>query len=105
MVTVLICLTLPVVGRLVPGLGDFQAPSFDSRAMAKVLPLSVVFVTMISLNNLCLKHVGVAFYYIGRSLTTVFNVLMTRLILGRSKTHRSSNPADPGRVILLAISR
>lgn len=36
---------------------------------------------MISFNNLCLKNVGVAFYYVGRSLTTVFNVLFTYLVL------------------------
>ena len=30
---------------------------------------------MISMNNLCLQYVGVPFYYIGRSLTTVFNVV------------------------------
>lgn len=43
----------------------------------QVLPLSIVFASMISFNNLCLKYVGVAFYYIGRSLTTVFNVVCT----------------------------
>ena len=32
----------------------------------QLLPLSVVFVGMITLNNLCLKNVGVSFYYIGR---------------------------------------
>ncbi|CAG6016220.1 unnamed protein product [Menidia menidia] len=31
---------------------------------------------MITFNNLCLKHVGVAFYTVGRSLSTVFNVLL-----------------------------
>jgi len=43
-----------------------------------------VFVAMIAFNNLCLKYVGVSFYYIGRSLTTVFNVLMTWLLLGKN---------------------
>ena len=55
---------------------------------------------MITFNNLCLKHVDISFYYIGRyvtlcfnhidiivilhrSLTTVFNVLMTYFILGQ----------------------
>ena len=52
----------------------------------QVLPLSIVFVAMISFNNLCLKYVGVAFYYIGRSLTTVFNVLMTWILLGNFST-------------------
>ena len=41
----------------------------------QVLPLSIIFVCMITFNNLCLKYVGVAFYYVGRSLTTVFNVV------------------------------
>ena len=49
----------------------------------KVLPLSIIFVGMITFNNLCLRHVGVSFYYIGRSLTTVFNVLLTYFILGQ----------------------
>ena len=48
-----------------------------------MLPLSVVFVAMITFNNLCLKYVGVSFYYISRSLTTVFNVIMSYLILGQ----------------------
>merc|ERR1711872_571604 len=43
---------------------------------------SVVFVGMITFNNLCLKNVGISFYFIGRSLTTVFNVLLTFFILG-----------------------
>ena len=34
---------------------------------------------MITFNNLCLKHVDVSFYYIGRSLTTVFNVVSVEI--------------------------
>ncbi len=49
----------------------------------QILPLSVVFVAMIAFNNLCLKFVPISFYYVGRSLTTVFNVLLTYLILGQ----------------------
>ena len=41
----------------------------------QVAPLSVVFVGMITFNNLTLKFLGVAFYNVGRSLTTVFNVV------------------------------
>lgn len=41
----------------------------------QVLPLSIVFVGMITFNNLTLKYLGVAFYNVGRSLTTVFNVV------------------------------
>ena len=39
------------------------------------MPLSVVFVGMIAFNNLCLKEVGVPFYNVGRSLTTLFNIV------------------------------
>jgi solute carrier family 35 (GDP-fucose transporter), member C1 len=38
-------------------------------------------VAMVLFNNLCLKYVGVAFYYISRSLTTVFNVALSYLVL------------------------
>lgn len=41
-----------------------------------------MFTMMIATNNLCLKYVGVAFYYVGRSLTTVFNVVLSYMILG-----------------------
>ncbi len=35
----------------------------------------MIFVGMITFNNLTLKFLGVAFYNVGRSLTTVFNVV------------------------------
>ncbi|KAL5112707.1 GDP-fucose transporter [Taenia crassiceps] len=40
---------------------------------------------MVVFNNLCLKYLDVAFYFAARSLTTVFNVVLTYLIL-RKKT-------------------
>ena len=46
-----------------------------SPSTCQVLPLSIVFVGMIVFNNLTLKFLGVAFYNVGRSLTTVFNVV------------------------------
>lgn len=47
-----------------------------------VLPLSLVFVGMITFNNLCLQYVTVSFYNVARSLSIVFNVIFTYLILG-----------------------
>nr|CAG4647996.1 EOG090X081X [Moina brachiata]SVE93075.1 EOG090X081X [Moina brachiata] len=81
-VTVIICYFLSYGAKVFPRLGQFPELVLDRQIMIKVLPLSIVFVAMISFNNLCLKYVGVAFYYIGRSLTTVFNVLMTWILLG-----------------------
>ena len=86
--------------------------SISLTILKRVLPLSIVFVAMITFNNLCLKFVGVSFYYIGnffeiffkeysnihikiflsplgRSLTTVFNVIFTYLILGQKTTTRA----------------
>lgn len=56
---------------------------FKPEVVVGVLPLSIIFVGMITFNNLCLKHVGVAFYFVGRSLTTVFNVSLTYIVLGQ----------------------
>nr|CAG4651918.1 EOG090X081X [Triops cancriformis] len=84
-VTVVICLVLANLGKCVPQWVQFPEMSIDPATMIKVLPLSLVFVAMISFNNLCLRHVGVSFYYVGRSLTTVFNVVMTWILLGTSE--------------------
>lgn len=46
-----------------------------------VFPLSILYIGMLLLNNFCLKNVGVAFYFVSRSLTTVFNVVFTRLLI------------------------
>ncbi|CAI8049421.1 GDP-fucose transporter 1 [Geodia barretti] len=39
---------------------------------------------MITFNNLTLKFLGVAFYNVGRSLTTVFNVVFSYAVLGQT---------------------
>ncbi|CAB3396643.1 unnamed protein product [Caenorhabditis bovis] len=88
LVTVIMCITLSKISKTY---GTFKFPSMplDAKISREVLPLSVVFVAMISFNNLCLKYVGVSFYYVGRSLTTVFNVVCSYLILG----NKTSIPA------------
>ena len=45
------------------------------RIDLQVLPLSLMFVAMIIFNNLTLKYLTVSFYMVGRSLTTVANVV------------------------------
>ncbi|XP_063083889.1 GDP-fucose transporter 1 isoform X2 [Cavia porcellus] len=80
-VTVVLCKGLSALATCCPGTVDFPALRLDLRVARSVLPLSVVFIGMITFNNLCLKYVGVAFYNVGRSLTTVFNVLLSYLLL------------------------
>ena len=65
-VTVLGCYVLRQAARYLPGKISFPELDLDLNIMKELLPLSVVFVGMITLNNLCLKNVGVSFYYIGR---------------------------------------
>lgn len=48
-----------------------------------------MFTMMISSNNLCLKFVSVAFYYVGRSLTTIFNVLLSYIFLKERQSLQS----------------
>ncbi|KAM6159242.1 GDP-fucose transporter 1 [Rhynchocyon petersi] len=81
LVTALLCKGLSTLAACCPGYVDFPALTLDLRVARSVLPLSVVFIGMITFNNLCLKYVGVAFYNVGRSLTTVFNVLLSYLLL------------------------
>jgi len=81
--TMALCWGAGKLGRVKPEWNFFDVPNIhlDLNLAWKVLPLSIVFASMITFNNLCLKYVTVAFYNIGRSLTTVFNVLFTYYIL------------------------
>lgn len=81
LVSVGLCCLLRLLSTLLPGTFSFPSVRLDLATAREVLPLSVVFIGMITFNNLCLKHVGVAFYTIGRSLSTVFNVLLSYVVL------------------------
>uniref|UniRef100_A0A8C8RH59 Solute carrier family 35 member C1 n=1 Tax=Pelusios castaneus TaxID=367368 RepID=A0A8C8RH59_9SAUR len=81
-VTVLFCKGLSLLASCCPpGYLDFPSIRMDLKVSRSILPLSIVFIGMITFNNLCLKYVGVAFYNVGRSLTTVFNVLLSYFLL------------------------
>lgn len=60
---------------------SYQTISYDWQIATKVLPLTLVFVGMISFNNFCLKFVEVSFYNVARSLSLIFNVILSFLIL------------------------
>ncbi|XP_071565215.1 GDP-fucose transporter 1 [Temnothorax nylanderi] len=85
LVSVVICVTLHKMSKWFPDYINIADGSpFKRDTLKKVLPLSILFTAMIATNNLCLKYVGVAFYYVGRSLTTVFNVAFTYILLGQT---------------------
>ncbi|XP_072767227.1 GDP-fucose transporter 1 [Anoplolepis gracilipes] len=88
-VSVTICITLRKLSQWFPRYIEIADGSpFRRDILKKVLPLSLLFTGMIATNNLCLKYVSVAFYYIGRSLTTVFNVVFTYILLGQKTSFK-----------------
>ena len=68
-------------------LNQFPEQRYKIRTGLGVMPLSLIFVGMITFNNLCLKYywlfdlnlryVPVSFYLVARSLTIVFNVVLS----------------------------
>lgn len=61
---------------------------FSRNTVRQILPLAILFTMMVGMNNLCLKYVAVSFYYIGRSLTTVFNVIFSFVLLRQGSSFR-----------------
>ncbi|ELT95609.1 hypothetical protein CAPTEDRAFT_180321 [Capitella teleta] len=88
-VSVALCVILSILAKLFPQTISFPDCKFDAKIAREILPLSIVFVGMISFNNLCLKYVGVAFYYVGRSLTTVCNVGLSYVILKQTTSWKA----------------
>jgi len=89
-VTVALSLLFSYISKKKPNLVKFPSlTTFDAKLSREVLSLSVVFVAMITFNNLCLREVGVAFYTVSRSLVTIFSLIFTFLILGKTTTFRA----------------
>ena len=61
---------------------QFPKAEYQAKIAQRIFPLSIVFVGMITFNNLCLKWVEVSFYNVARSLTIVFNVFFSFALLG-----------------------
>ena len=80
-ITVAVILGVGFFGRLFR-LG-MQVPRLDMETILDpdMLALSMTFIGSLTLNNLMLKHIGVSFYQIARSLTLIFTVGMTSCML------------------------
>ncbi|XP_046406180.1 GDP-fucose transporter 1 [Ischnura elegans] len=90
LVSSFICFSMSTMSKMCPSIIPFPEGSpLRYEVFRKILPLSLLFTGMIAFNNLCLKYVGVAFYYIGRSLTTVFNVILSYAVLGQHTSRPS----------------
>mmetsp|Transcript_30609 Transcript_30609/g.45297 ORF Transcript_30609/g.45297 Transcript_30609/m.45297 type:complete len:366 (-) Transcript_30609:138-1235(-) len=74
---------------------QFPKAEYKDVTAKQVFPLSLIFVGMVTFNNLCLKYVEVSFYNVARSLTIVFNVGFTFCILGM--------PSSPKTIVCLLV--
>jgi len=73
----------------VPWLQQFPKQTFDPEIARKMLSLTVMFVGMVSFNQLCLLYVEVSFYNVARSLTIVCNVIFSYFLLGETTSQRT----------------
>jgi solute carrier family 35 (GDP-fucose transporter), member C1 len=83
-VTVLICWACGEAGKKAERgtfLAQFPEVEYNPVLARQLASLSGVFVAMMAFNNLSLKYVEVSFYNVARSLTIVFNVVLTYFML------------------------
>ncbi|KAJ3626809.1 hypothetical protein MTP99_017277 [Tenebrio molitor] len=67
LITALICFMKKGLAKVFPKHFSFPDTNvWNVKTMKTILPVSLMFTMMIAMNNLCLKYVSVAFYYIGR---------------------------------------
>ncbi|CAF1577958.1 unnamed protein product [Rotaria sp. Silwood1] len=88
-VTVVACALLGSLNKRLAILSKFPTFKIDLKIARDVLPLSVMFVAMIIFNNLTLKYLTVSFYMVGRSLTTIANVIFTYIMLGQKTSYKA----------------
>ncbi|OHT04138.1 GDP-fucose transporter-related protein [Tritrichomonas foetus] len=65
----------------VPLLNLFPPLKYQWSVVVKVLPVSFTYLLMIGFNNKCLEYVSVSGYQIVRSLTIMFNIILTYVVL------------------------
>lgn len=73
------------------GRESFKVPDVDFHTLfhSDVLKLSLSFVMSVALNNLMLKHIGVAFYQVARSFTLIFTIVLSANMLKQPITLRA----------------
>jgi len=88
-IAVLCCIFLSVLKDYVPSISIATKFEYKLAVAIQVLPLTLIFVGMVVFNNLCLRLVEVSFYQVARSLTIVFNVLLSRFVLKEKFSYKA----------------
>ncbi|CEM07874.1 unnamed protein product [Vitrella brassicaformis CCMP3155] len=69
------------LGQRYESLSFWPPYSFNWNTATTILPLTLSYVGMITMNNVCLKYVAVSTYQVARSSTILFNLLLSRYLL------------------------
>jgi GDP-fucose transporter C1 len=69
---------------------SFLVPfEFDWEIAKKIGSLTIIYVAMICFNNLCLAYVQISFYQVARSLTVMWTMIFTYIVLGKTVSRMS----------------
>jgi hypothetical protein len=78
MTLVLLC-TFGTLGQHIDLLSFAPPPEFNSETAIEVIPLTLLYVGMLTGTNYCLRHVDISFYQILRSLVIPFNIVTSKI--------------------------
>ena len=84
-----IMIFISVFCQKVPVLNIFPPIKYKMSVMIKIVPVSVCYLLMIGFNNKCLEYVSVSGYQIVRSLTIIFNIILSYLLLKEKTSIRA----------------
>jgi GDP-fucose transporter C1 len=73
----------------VPLLNLFPPLRYNLAVALKVVPVSIAYLLMIGFNNKCLEYVSVSGYQIARSLTIMFSIILSYIVLGQKTSLRA----------------
>lgn len=85
LISAFLCFTCSIFGSW----SIFPPFEYKLSTAKQVLPFTIVFMCMILANNYCLRHVQVSFYQVARSMTIVFNLMLTYFLRGEHPSRSS----------------
>lgn len=89
-VTYIIIIIISTFCQNVPILNIFPPIKYNFDTFIKVIPVSATYLFQIGLNNKCLQFVSVSGYQVVRSLTILFNILLTYFVLHQTTSIKAS---------------
>ena len=87
-VTVLFIFSIKAVKAFIKQDSSLLHVDLKGAVNPQIMMLTCTYVGMLTFNNLCLRNVGIAFYQVARSLTLIFVVIMSLLILKKQVSWR-----------------